>query len=207
MHFFSSFGHTTGFAGSYFPNQGSNPSPRQWKHIVITTWPPGKFRISYKSQYHKYTEQVPPQRTMCPQISTLLKLWNPGLKNKLKLVRGENLNMVLEWYEKSGNQFLGRYLSGFRKKTGSQLQCWNLRRFSLEWWYHISPGTSASRFVHQAPPAVFYSQVAPTSLDQITALRLLEPTQSTERRAESMKEIPITLDLDLLFTNDSRMQE
>lgn len=89
---------------------------------------------------------------MCPQISTLLKLWNPDLKNKLKLVHGGNLNMVLEWYEKSGNQFLGRYLSEFRKKMGSQSKCWNLRRFSSEWWYHIPPWNVCTMFcAHKLP--------------------------------------------------------
>ena len=28
--------------GSYFPNQGSNPCPLQWKYGVLTTGPPGK---------------------------------------------------------------------------------------------------------------------------------------------------------------------
>ena len=28
--------------GSYFPNQGSNPSPLHWKHGVLTIGPPGK---------------------------------------------------------------------------------------------------------------------------------------------------------------------
>ena len=30
------------FAGSYFPDQGSNPCSLQWKHGILTTGPPGK---------------------------------------------------------------------------------------------------------------------------------------------------------------------
>ena len=144
---------------------------------------------------------------MCPQISTLLKLWNPDLKNKLKHMHGGNLNMVLEWYEKSGNQFLGRYLSGFRKKMGSQPKCWNLERFSSEWWYLIPTWNICTMFcAHKLPSCLLLTSSTYFSWSK-TALRLLEPTQSRERRAESMKGIHITLDLDLLFTNDSRMQE
>ena len=40
--FFFFFGCTTRHAGSQFPNQGSNPSPLQWKRGVLTTGPPGK---------------------------------------------------------------------------------------------------------------------------------------------------------------------
>ena len=38
--------------------------------------------ISYKSQYHKYTEQLPPQRINRPQMSIVLKLRKLGLKSK-----------------------------------------------------------------------------------------------------------------------------
>ena len=40
--FFSSFGQATRLAGSYFPDQGSNPCPLQWKRGVLTAGPPGK---------------------------------------------------------------------------------------------------------------------------------------------------------------------
>ena len=36
------FGHATRYAGSYFPDQGSNLCPLQWKYGVLTTGPPGK---------------------------------------------------------------------------------------------------------------------------------------------------------------------
>ena len=35
------FTFATQHAGSYFPNQKSNPFPLQWKHQVLTTGPPG----------------------------------------------------------------------------------------------------------------------------------------------------------------------
>ena len=40
--FFFFFGHAAWLAGSYFPKQGSNPWPLQWKCRVLTTGPPGK---------------------------------------------------------------------------------------------------------------------------------------------------------------------
>ena len=36
------FGRTTQHVGSWFPDQGSNPCPVQWKCRVLTTGPPGK---------------------------------------------------------------------------------------------------------------------------------------------------------------------
>ena len=36
------FGCTTHQVGSYFPDQGSNPHPLQYKHRILTTEPPGK---------------------------------------------------------------------------------------------------------------------------------------------------------------------
>ena len=36
------FGHTTQPVGSQLPDQGSNPSSKQWKCRVLTTGPPGK---------------------------------------------------------------------------------------------------------------------------------------------------------------------
>ena len=36
----------TWLAGSYFPEQGSNPCPRQWKHGVLNSGPPGNSQAS-----------------------------------------------------------------------------------------------------------------------------------------------------------------
>ena len=36
------FGYSVGHAGSWFPDQGSNPSPLPWKRGALTTGPPGK---------------------------------------------------------------------------------------------------------------------------------------------------------------------
>ena len=40
--FFFFFCCTMQHMGSLFPDQGSNPRPLQWKHIVLTTGPPGE---------------------------------------------------------------------------------------------------------------------------------------------------------------------
>ena len=42
LHFFVSFGHMLQLVGSFFPDQGLNPCPQQWKHRVLTTRPSGK---------------------------------------------------------------------------------------------------------------------------------------------------------------------
>ena len=34
-------------AGSYFPDQGWNPCPLQWKHGFLTTGPPGKSHVCF----------------------------------------------------------------------------------------------------------------------------------------------------------------
>ena len=36
------FGHAVRLAGSWFPGQGLNPDPLQWKCGILTTGPPGK---------------------------------------------------------------------------------------------------------------------------------------------------------------------
>ena len=38
------FGCAIWLVGSKFPDQGSNPGPRHWKHRVLTTGPPGNSR-------------------------------------------------------------------------------------------------------------------------------------------------------------------
>ena len=44
-----------GHVASYFPDQGSNPHPLQWKHGVLTTAPPGKSLLScFKGYLNKY---------------------------------------------------------------------------------------------------------------------------------------------------------
>ena len=40
--FFFFFGRAAWHVGSWFPNQGLNPLPLQWKHGVLTTGPQGK---------------------------------------------------------------------------------------------------------------------------------------------------------------------
>ena len=42
FHFIIFFGHAARHVGSWFPNQGLNLSPLQWKLRVLTTGPPGK---------------------------------------------------------------------------------------------------------------------------------------------------------------------
>ena len=47
------FCHSTGLVGSWFPDQGSNPCPLQWKHRFLTTGPPGNaLRMCLLSTYY-----------------------------------------------------------------------------------------------------------------------------------------------------------
>ena len=41
FYFIYFFGCTVRLVGSWFPDQGSNPCPPQWKHRVLTTGLPG----------------------------------------------------------------------------------------------------------------------------------------------------------------------
>ena len=43
---FFCFSYTSQHVGSYFPDQGLNPCPLQWKCKVLTTGPPGKFPVN-----------------------------------------------------------------------------------------------------------------------------------------------------------------
>ena len=49
------FAHATRHAGSYFPDQGSNPCPLQWKHGVLTIGPPGKSQFVH-SNWQKFLD-------------------------------------------------------------------------------------------------------------------------------------------------------
>lgn len=118
MHLFLLSGHTTGFVRVLVPQPGSNPSPWQWKHRVITILPPGKFCISYKSQYHNYTEQFPPQKIMCLQISTLLKLWKSWSKEQVKTHAWGEFKYGFRVIWKVRKSISRQVFSGFRKKNG-----------------------------------------------------------------------------------------
>ena len=60
--FFFHFGCTAWLAGSYFPDQGLNPGPCQWKRQVLTTGPPGN------SQYIIYFSFLPSISTSTSKV-------------------------------------------------------------------------------------------------------------------------------------------
>ena len=62
------FGHATEHARSWFPNQGSNPCPLQWKLDVLTTGLPGKSQecVIYEGVFYLLSLQVTATPCPCP---------------------------------------------------------------------------------------------------------------------------------------------
>ena len=52
--FIFGFGYTVQLAGSWFPDQGLNPGPWQWKSQILATGPPGNSLNFVLTKFHTY---------------------------------------------------------------------------------------------------------------------------------------------------------
>ena len=52
--FIFGFGYTVQLAGSWFPDQGLNPGPWQWKSQILATGPPGNSLNFVLTKFHSY---------------------------------------------------------------------------------------------------------------------------------------------------------